>query len=98
MNYLIDRGAAAPAYMQLYGQLRADIVSGALPLGAKLPSKRTLAEELGVRIETADRALGRISGKENCYAAAVFGVNGWSVLCLDRDIDRRIAAETAERN
>ena len=32
-----------------------------------------LAEELGVRIETADRALGRISGKENCYAAAVFG-------------------------
>ena len=32
------------------------------------------------------------------YAAAVFGVNGWSVLCLDRDIDRRIAAETAGRN
>ena len=32
-----------------------------------------MAEELGVRIETADRALGRISGKDNCYAAAVFG-------------------------
>lgn len=32
------------------------------------------------------------------YAAAVFGVNGWNVLCLDRDIDRRIAAETAGRN
>lgn len=32
-----------------------------------------------------------------CYAAAVFGVNGWSILRLDRDIDRRIAAETAER-
>ena len=26
----------------------------------------------GVRIEEADRALARISGKENCYAAAVF--------------------------
>ena len=31
-----------------------------------------LAEERGIRVETADRALARISGKENCYAAAVF--------------------------
>ena len=31
-----------------------------------------LAEQLGVRVEEADRALARISGKENCYAAAVF--------------------------
>lgn len=31
-----------------------------------------LAERLGVRVEEADRALARISGKENCYAAAVF--------------------------
>ena len=32
-----------------------------------------LAGEKGIRVEEADRALGRISGKENCYAAAVFG-------------------------
>ncbi len=31
-----------------------------------------LAERNGIRIEEADRALARISGKENCYAAAVF--------------------------
>ena len=31
-----------------------------------------LAGEIGVRVETADKALARISGKENCYAAAVF--------------------------
>ena len=31
-----------------------------------------LAEERHIRIEEADRALARISGKENCYAAAVF--------------------------
>ena len=31
-----------------------------------------LAEGLKVRVEEADRALARISGKENCYAAAVF--------------------------
>lgn len=32
-----------------------------------------LAERQNIRIEEADRALARISGKENCYAAAVFG-------------------------
>ena len=31
-----------------------------------------LAAEHGVRVEEADRALARISGKENCFAAAVF--------------------------
>lgn len=31
-----------------------------------------LAGEHGIRVEEADRALARISGKENCFAAAVF--------------------------
>ena len=31
-----------------------------------------LAAKHGIRVEEADRALARISGKENCYAAAVF--------------------------
>ncbi len=31
-----------------------------------------LAEERHIRVETADKALARISGKENCFAAAVF--------------------------
>lgn len=31
-----------------------------------------LAEKLHLRVEVADKALGRISGKENCFAAAVF--------------------------
>ena len=30
------------------------------------------AEERGIRVEEADRALARISGKDNCFAAAVF--------------------------
>ena len=33
---------------------------------------RALADKAGVRVEEADRVLARISGKENCYAAAVF--------------------------
>ena len=31
-----------------------------------------LAEEKGIRIEVADKALARVSGKENCFAAVVF--------------------------
>ncbi len=32
-----------------------------------------LAQQLHIRVEIADKALARISGKENCFAAAVFG-------------------------
>ena len=32
----------------------------------------SLAQQHGIRIETADRVLAKISGKENCFAAAVF--------------------------
>ena len=57
MNYLIDRSSSTPAYIQLYRGLRSDLVSGAIPYGAKLPSKRTLAEELGLSLITVEHAL-----------------------------------------
>lgn len=40
------------AYIQLYEQLRKDIVNGVYPYGTKLPSKRILAEETGVSVIT----------------------------------------------
>lgn len=41
--------------------------------GTEAAEKLTaLAEKLHVRVELADKALARISGKENCFAAAVF--------------------------
>ena len=41
--------------------------------GTEAAEKLTaLAEQLHVRVEIADKALSRISGKENCFAAAVF--------------------------
>ena len=56
MNYTIDKHGAESAYMQLYRQLRQDIVGGAVPRGMRLPSKRTLAEELGVSVITVEHA------------------------------------------
>ncbi|GLV55564.1 GntR family transcriptional regulator [Dictyobacter sp. S3.2.2.5] len=48
----LDQYAAAPLYKQLYERLRAEILSGQLEAGARLPSTRTLASELGVSRNT----------------------------------------------
>ena len=57
MKYSLDKTAGKPAYLQLYWQLRQDIIDGSLPSGAKLPSKRTLAAELGISVITVEHAL-----------------------------------------
>ncbi len=56
MKYSIDKNSSVAAYLQLYRQLRADIVGGMYPYGAKLPSKRMLCEETGVSVVTAEHA------------------------------------------
>lgn len=52
MKYHINEENGKAAYLQLYEQLRKDIVSGIYPYGTKLPSKRILAEEIGVSVIT----------------------------------------------
>ena len=79
MKYTIDRDAHVSAYMQIYAQLRADILSGALPLGTKLPSKRLLAGELGVSLVTVEHAYallmdeGYLESRERSGYYAAFG-------------------------
>ena len=55
MKYLIDK-TNRPVYLQIYKQIRQDIVNGIYPLGAKLPSIRLLADELAVSSVTVDHA------------------------------------------
>ena len=45
-----------PAYLQLYGELRQKILSGAWPNGTKAPSKRETAGQAGVSVITAEHA------------------------------------------
>jgi DNA-binding transcriptional MocR family regulator len=47
---------AGPIYVRLADRIEADIASGALPAGAKLPPQRNLAFDLGVTIGTVGRA------------------------------------------
>ncbi len=57
MKYTIEKHSGESAYLQLCRQLRQDIVSGLLPLGTKLPSKRSFAEALGISVITVEHAL-----------------------------------------
>ncbi len=46
-----------PAYLRLYELLRSRIIAGDYPYGAKLPSKRQIAEETGRSVVTVEHAL-----------------------------------------
>lgn len=54
MKYNINKNSEKSAYMQLYEQLRSDILKGIYPYGTKLPSKRLISEETGVSVITAE--------------------------------------------
>lgn len=56
MKQTIDRAEKTPAYLQLYRQIREDIEREIYPFQSKLPSKRTVAEELGVSAVTVEHA------------------------------------------
>ena len=56
MRYKIDADLQKPAYVQLYEALREDITAGLFPYGSRLPSKRLLAEELGLSLVTVEHA------------------------------------------
>lgn len=56
MKYSVDKSESESAYMQLYRQISADIASGAVPAGTKLPSKRTLSADTGVSVITVEHA------------------------------------------
>lgn len=54
MKYHVIEKKNKFAYIQLYEQIREDIVKGVLPYGTKLPSKRLLAEETEVSVITVE--------------------------------------------
>lgn len=54
MKYILHQDSGKALYLQLYEQLRDDIIAGVYPYGAKLPSKRLLAEETGISVITVE--------------------------------------------
>lgn len=54
MKYTVLQSQSDPAYLQLYRQMRDDIISGIYPYHSKLPSKRLIASETGVSTVTVE--------------------------------------------
>lgn len=58
MRYVIQKNDAIPAYLQLYKQVRDDIVKEVYPYNSKIPSKRLVADETGISTVTVEHAYG----------------------------------------
>ena len=52
MDIVLSNSSDKPIYEQITSQMKAQILSGALPSGEKLPSIRALANGLGVSVIT----------------------------------------------
>ncbi len=80
MKYIIDK-TNRPVYLQLYKQIRDDIISENYPYNTKLPSKRGLAEETGVSTITVEHAYdllrdeGYIEARERSGYIVIFSKN-----------------------
>lgn len=55
-NIILSNSSDKPIYEQISSQIKAQILSGTLAAGAKLPSIRAFASDLGVSVITTKRA------------------------------------------
>lgn len=63
LTYHLDAQSGVPLYEQLYRAVRADIMSGALAGGTRLPSKRQLAANLRISQITVETAYGQLAAE-----------------------------------
>ncbi|MBQ8393420.1 MAG: PLP-dependent aminotransferase family protein [Clostridia bacterium] len=91
MKYTIQENDHAPAYIQLYKQVRDDIVAGVYPYNTKLPSKRIIADEVGISTITVEHAYallcdeGYVESKERSGFFVIFRADdGFAVAASTR--------------
>lgn len=58
--HALDKKGSKPLYEQLYEQLRDDMLTGRIKEGERLPSKRTLADQLQVSLITVENAYSQL--------------------------------------
>ena len=63
MDIIISNSNGKPIYEQISSQVRAQILSGALKAGERLPSIRVLADGAGVSVITTKRAYSDLEGE-----------------------------------
>jgi len=70
MDILIRNAGGQPIYDQITGQIKSQILSGALEPGAALPSIRTLAKDLRISVITTKRAYDELESEGFVYTVA----------------------------
>jgi GntR family transcriptional regulator/MocR family aminotransferase len=70
---VLDPADTAPLYLQIAGRLRAAVASGSLAAGARLPSARVLASQLGITRGTVDAAYALLAGEGAIVARGAAG-------------------------
>lgn len=68
LTYSLEERGRLPLYEYLYRRIRSDILSGALAAGERLPSKRALAEHLGVSVITVENAYAQLAAEGYLHA------------------------------
>lgn len=63
LTYSLEERGSLPLYEYLCRRIQADILSGALPAGTKLPSKRALAEHLRISVITVEGAYSQLEAE-----------------------------------
>lgn len=63
LTYPMEERGSLPLYEYLCRRIRTDILSGALPAGTRLPSKRALAEHLRVSVVTVEGAYSQLEAE-----------------------------------
>ncbi len=100
LEYL-DRKSGTSLYIQIYESLRGDILSGRMSVGEKLPSKRTLAEQLGVSLITVENAYAQLIAEGYVQSSERSGYyvrfSGGAVTCVTENIEPEFERDSEER-
>ena len=70
MEIIIRNTGGQPIYEQIYSQLKAQIIAGALSPGEALPSIRALAKDLRISVITTKRAYDELEAEGFLYTVA----------------------------
>ena len=74
LTYDMNGRGQTPLYEYLYRHVKADILSGTLAAGERLPSRRTLAEHLRVSVVTVESAYRQLEAEGYVYTSPRRGV------------------------
>ena len=92
ITYNISQRSDEPKYYYLYKQIKKDILTGAIASGDKLPSKRNLAEHLGISLITVENAYSMLKDEgyiETCERSGYY-VSRINVQAKPHDVMKKL--------